>query len=171
MDKNSPDYLHKCSKCQILKPNSKFSPSSHKKAIRQYSSYCRTCHAEYGRTKDYSARSRNKRRDSDPIAVLFYNSKSNTRSSNKKLEGFNITREFLSDLLLRQNGKCYYTGVEMMMILGNDNSVSIDRKDPNLGYTTENVVLCTRKVNRMKSDATVEELIQFCKNILKTLNT
>jgi hypothetical protein len=39
-----------------------------------------------------------------------------------------------------------------------DNALSIDRIDPNRGYVSGNVVLVSQRVNRIKNDATVDEL-------------
>lgn len=39
-----------------------------------------------------------------------------------------------------------------------DNSYSIDRIDSNLGYTIDNIVVISNRVNKLKSDATLEEL-------------
>ena len=39
--------------------------------------------------------------------------------------------------------KCYYTGIEMVIAPGKpDNLVSVERVDPNIGYTKDNTVLC-----------------------------
>ncbi len=38
------------------------------------------------------------------------------------------------------------------------NSPTLDRLDPALGYTPENVVVISARANQIKTDATVEEL-------------
>lgn len=42
-----------------------------------------------------------------------------------------------------------------------DCSPSLDRKDPKLGYTKENIWVISNKANTMKSNASVEELKKF----------
>ena len=42
-----------------------------------------------------------------------------------------------------------------------DNSVSFDRKDSSKGYTIDNIMIISNRANRLKSDATKEELQQF----------
>lgn len=39
-----------------------------------------------------------------------------------------------------------------------DNAMSIDRIDPNLGYVKGNIVMVSQRANRIKNDATVDEL-------------
>lgn len=49
-------------------------------------------------------------------------------------------------------------------------SPSLDRKDPALGYTPGNVWVISHRANSMKNDASPEELIRFCKAIIKEFN-
>lgn len=51
-----------------------------------------------------------------------------------------------------------------------DNSPSLDRIDPAKDYTKENVWVISNKANRMKNDASHEELVQFARNILLRFN-
>lgn len=44
------------------------------------------------------------------------------------------------------------------------NSASIDRLDPKKGYTPENVWIVSYRANRIKSDATLEEMEELCRN-------
>jgi len=39
-----------------------------------------------------------------------------------------------------------------------DNSYSIDRRDSSEGYTIDNIVVVSNRANKLKSDATVDEL-------------
>jgi hypothetical protein len=45
-----------------------------------------------------------------------------------------------------------------------DDAPSIDRLDPSKGYTTDNVWVISHRANRIKSDATLEELETICRN-------
>lgn len=65
-----------------------------------------------------------------------------------------------------QGGRCYYTGLPMSheRICVRDRSVmSVDRKDPKIGYTMANVVLCTWGANQLKRDLTSTQFVEFCK--------
>ncbi len=42
------------------------------------------------------------------------------------------------------------------------NSFSVDRIDPNIGYTPDNIWVISWKANRMKSDASLEDLKKLC---------
>jgi hypothetical protein len=46
-------------------------------------------------------------------------------------------------------------------------AMSLDRVVPELGYTKENVEVISRKANIMKSNASVEELLEFAYTILE----
>jgi hypothetical protein len=59
---------------------------------------------------------------------------------------FEITKEDLIKKFEEQNGKCWYSGIELQT----DKrvwKVSLERKDPSLGYTYDNTVLCCREFN------------------------
>ena len=45
--------------------------------------------------------------------------------------------------------------------------MSIDRINPDEGYTLENTQIVCMAVNQMKSDLTMDELLLFCKYIIK----
>lgn len=42
-----------------------------------------------------------------------------------------------------------------------DNSFSVDRRDSTLGYTIDNIVVVSNRANKLKSDATVDELLRL----------
>lgn len=64
-----------------------------------------------------------------------------------------IRSEYLRKLYEQQNGKCYYTGVQMGLVskLKNDPLImSCDRLDSKKGYVEGNVVLCCLGLNHLK---------------------
>jgi predicted Zn-ribbon and HTH transcriptional regulator len=52
----------------------------------------------------------------------------------------------------------------------NPNSPSLDRIDNNKGYVPGNIQVISWQANRMKSDASIHDLVTFAKNILKWTN-
>ena len=61
----------------------------------------------------------------------------------------------------QQNGKCYYTGIKMVLMSDIKNDpllMSVDRKDSTLGYTKNNTVLCCLGINHLKGRHSVERM-------------
>jgi len=79
----------------------------------------------------------------------------------KKNVPFTLTFEDLLAQWDKQNGKCFYTGLPLKIkiesCVDNKEVVSIDRVEPDKGYSRENVVLCCDCVNTMKSNLSMEQ--------------
>lgn len=74
----------------------------------------------------------------------------------------------LSDIFIPKF--CPYLGIKLVTIKGTghlDALASVDRIDPSRGYIKGNVQVISYKANRMKNDATVDELVVFSKSVLK----
>lgn len=83
-----------------------------------------------------------------------------------------VDTAFLTLLYAMQDGKCALSGLPMTIIgsRGSDeywHSMSLDRKDSNGGYTTDNVQLVCTGVNYMKKDMTDEMFLTFCKVVVE----
>lgn len=70
--------------------------------------------------------------------------------------------------------KCKYLGVQLIYPTdpGRDrrwsnNQASIDRIDSKKGYTPDNIQVISFLANRMKQDATIEEMVAFARGVLK----
>lgn len=77
-----------------------------------------------------------------------------------------VRSEFFHDQYKKQNGKCYYTGVEMILmskIKQDPLLMSVDRVDSSKPYTKENVVLCCLGINQLKGSHSVDRLYQSLK--------
>lgn len=76
---------------------------------------------------------------------------------------FNINEEYLTELLNKQQNKCAISNFvfENSGPLG----VSIDKIDPNKGYTKDNIHLICCIINRMKTDIKLEDFKLYCKAV------
>lgn len=103
----------------------------------------------------------------DNIIAQFLLKKSSQcrRRRNKVLE-YNLTLEYIKELLLKQEYKDYYTG----QVPENYEYYSIDRIDSNLGYIEGNIVITTNRVNAMKNDMSTEEFKKLISDIYKNIS-
>lgn len=77
---------------------------------------------------------------------------------------YGLPRGYASELYRKQKGLCFYTDTPLITVAGqgrNPHSLSIDRVDSRRGYVSDNVVLCTDRVNNIKKDVTPEEMRQW----------
>ena len=79
------------------------------------------------------------------------------RASQSGIE-FTLTKSDIADMTVPIT--CPVLGIPIRMERGRqtDNSLSIDRIDSSRGYTPENVVFVSWKCNRLKSNATLDEM-------------
>ena len=78
---------------------------------------------------------------------------------------FDITPEFLLEQWDKQDGKCFYTGVEMCKQHSHPYKVSLDRRDSSKGYICSNVVLTTKFCNVAKNKYSEADFMQMLKDI------
>lgn len=154
-----------CNRCRKYLPFDMFNKNSANKD--KLSSHCKVCdkisqektkrktvqqRLDYGRK--YQAE---KRKDFNYRIKMLVNA-SKQRARLKGIE-HNITVEDVLELY-PVDGKCPVFGITLEF--GNagfrDNSPSIDKIDPNLGYTKDNIQIISWRANRLKVDATIEEL-------------
>lgn len=101
--------------------------------------------------------------------TLLHHSKE--RSKTKNLE-FDLTSQDIIDLYDKQNGKCYWLGIDM----SKDNSYytpnqpSIDRLDNSKGYTKDNIVLACTFANLGRKTTKEEEFILFIDQLKRSIN-
>jgi hypothetical protein len=93
------------------------------------------------------------------------------RNRNIKVE---IKIKDIYNQYLKQNKKCYYTGLNIGFFDDkpnykgtNTHTASVDRIDSNKNYTKENICLVHKDINIMKMDFTKEQFIKYCKLISK----
>lgn len=91
----------------------------------------------------------------DYINTIYNNLK---QSAKKRGISFELTKQDLDDIGLPL--RCPVFGIELRFNNGKveDDSYSFDRIDSSKGYTRDNLVVISYKANRLKSNATLEEL-------------
>ena len=101
-------------------------------------------------------------RSKDPLTRWVDTTTNDIRSRAKRNSiPFALTKAMLRLMFTDQCGVCVYCGCKFDMNgTRHDHraSPSVDRLDPTLGYTTDNVVLCCHRCNAIKNDATLLEL-------------
>jgi dUTP pyrophosphatase len=74
---------------------------------------------------------------------------------------YDIDVEYMMDIWAQQNGKCYYSHVQLTYNDYSLTSAQIERIVPALGYTRGNVAWASKALNLMKSDHTYKEWLDF----------
>ncbi len=124
---------------------------------------CKVCASEYW--KNYKEKNKDKlktrsqqNRDSRSLSNI------KRRAKQKGIE-FNLELEDISGVVV-----CPVFGFELERSNGNASkrSPSVDRIDPNKGYTKDNIQVISQLANNMKQDATPEQLLMFADWIYKT---
>jgi hypothetical protein len=107
-----------------------------------------------------TARCRAKKKLNDPVKAILQNMLWDSRKR-AKAKGLEHTLT-ISDLYELFTATCPISGVDLLWQCGHgkpqDTSPSLDRLDPTLGYTPDNVWLISYRMNRIKNDATLAEL-------------
>lgn len=87
-------------------------------------------------------------------------------SAKKRNIEYSISDEFLLELLIKQNKKCFLTGLDL--IFSGDNkkhTASLDRIDSNLGYIESNVVWVHKDINILKNSFSWSYILNICERI------
>lgn len=170
-----------CAKCLIEKDAKDFGVREEERFSGGTHSYlksrCKACDSEEQRNRKtvgglpkltYKQKLRERKRND----IRFYISEKISQWR-KITPGSDLTTDYLVELWNGQEGKCYYTGVQLIFnrYVGKilPDHISLDRKDPGLGYTKGNVVWCSYLSNSMKQNLTVEGFMDMIKTILARL--
>lgn len=166
-DKYWKDGLLLCTNCKEYKNENEFSLFGTRniaRANREYScKQCKSSLASIRRTKLSNGNEIDRIIKERVLSALY-----RTRH-NKNIE-FNISEQYIKELLIIQDYRCALSGELLSYFMGKGRvttNISIDRIIPNLGYTIGNVRLVCMAVNQMRNNLTDEELFSFCSKILK----
>jgi len=69
---------------------------------------------------------------------------------------FNLSLKRVRQLL--NTKRCFISGVKLNRIQQDPNQLTFDRLDNSKGYTDDNVVACSLRVNRLKDSLTIEDI-------------
>ena len=143
-----------CRDCKEQKAYSEFYKApAHKDG---HFNYCKPC--MYLRKKKYISSLHGR------LQTLLTSSKS---SAKKNGWDFDMDLESLVALYEIQNGECALTGDELTFSQNSDAVLSIDRIDSDKGYTMDNIQLVSHQANIHKNHFTQDQLIEFCKKVVK----
>lgn len=158
----------KCFKCKQLKLVEEF--SKNRSTFDGYQKCCKECFSNYDSVKKgYNKKSYDLKTD---LKVYLRNRTSYLeRKCKVKNLAFDLTKEFLYELYIKQNGKCYYTGIDIIHGVGcfENNSISVERLDPIKGYVKTNVVLAAFNVNSFKGMMNESEFKRYLDSVIPNL--
>jgi hypothetical protein len=155
-----------CSKCNIEKSASEFSPRKDR-PVGLYSS-CRKCKLE-SRALQYR-----ERRVNDPVELWTVNAV-NWSKYRAHVIGvvFDLRKVDIEYALSMCEWKCIYCNKILDFQNGTrssrDDSPTIDRIIPTIGYIPRNITVCCHRCNRIKSDALPEELLKIYNTIVNLI--
>lgn len=159
--------MYRCRVCKIDKMLSEFYANRRTKTGYTYAcKLCLSAEAKRDRTRDRTKarendkRKNRQRRNRNPRQ---YWADTNFRNVRKRALrrglDFDLDVEFLLEIAPTH---CPIFGIELDFLASegkiSDRSPSIDRVDNSLGYVKSNIAVMSNRANRLKSDASVEEL-------------
>lgn len=136
---------------------------------------CKTCEAAHTKEywdahKDKKAEIKQRYKDAHQNTIEYHVQEKIATWRKASSVPSDLTVDYLVWLYLQQGGLCYYTGEPMLYgwVDGkvHDNSLSLDKLDPSLGYVKSNVVWCTYLANTMKQGKSEPDFYRFIEKIL-----
>lgn len=154
-----------CCLCKLEKPIYLFGQD--KRKINGKMSYCKLCDVQKGRER---------RENQTQIQFMKCILKSCRASTKRRTKigrvnmYFNITLQDIKNLVIAQNNKCAYSGVELFWNSNHKNTASVDRIDSTIGYIPSNIQLVTKSVNQAKSNFTEMEFWNLIRDCYHTMS-
>lgn len=168
-------FLTKESRKEERKKASKKYNDNNKEKIKQRSKQYRVLNKEKiakyeasEKRKDWCKRWIKDKKINDPSLFLLYAAKKRAKNSNII---FNITKDDILEVYPLDN-KCPMLGIELLPNdrYSSDNSPTLDRIIPKNGYVKGNILVISSRANRIKNDATIEELENILLFLRKNAN-
>lgn len=146
-----------CPQCHVYKNIENFGRKKGRKSGGpKISSWCKKCCSKIN-----SDRRRKNGRSKTPLGFRIQRMLTNMCKFDSQ-----IKTKFLRELYTKQNGLCFYSGVQMKLIsdLKSDPLImSVDKINPEYGYIKDNVVLCCLALNHLKGRHSVEKMYESLK--------
>lgn len=104
--------------------------------------------------------------------TAFWNRRCASYQRRARVKGweFDLTPEWLKEKYQQQRGVCSYSGLALKLHGPRDfDTISLDRVNPDRGYTKDNVLFCIDAINMMKSDHRLDEVIRIFMAVSKNL--
>jgi hypothetical protein len=80
---------------------------------------------------------------------------------------FNVSKEYLWQQYLNQDGKCYYTDLDIdLNTRNNKKTASVDRIDSSKGYIEGNIIWVHKNINIMKNVFSEQDFINYCRLVV-----
>lgn len=155
----------KCKECEIYLDIREFSKRKQSKDGFQH--VCKMCLKSY-KNKWLNSIKEEARVSQGDITMRFAKAKIalyKTRSKSKDYN-FNLTANYLIELWQKQQGKCFYTQRDLVITDKFDFwTATLDRLNPNEGYTQGNVAWAIHGVNCFKQELTLEQFLTFVNSV------
>lgn len=151
-----------CKTCSCELPLTEFYPNYSRP--NTYKIHCKSCwYAKYKKGRE-------------TLDGVFLSMVKNARARSRQTgREFALVKEDIAALYKAQDGKCALTGEPLATTPRKKgtkevrDSSTIDRIDPSKGYVKDNIQLVTMQANMAKNQWTTAQLVEFCKNVLRTV--
>jgi hypothetical protein len=150
----------KCSSCKQTLSKNQFNRSKHN--FDGFKSQCVKCRSEKSKQGHLI------RREKRWAALLISSAKKHSKIVNREVT---ITEEWVLELFNSQQGKCYWTGVPLLITKTpkHPQKPSLDRIDSEKGYTPDNVILTSFSMNFARNSNSFEDFKQFIDILKETI--
>jgi hypothetical protein len=169
----------KCGYCNEIKSLTEFTIQGARysyTSTNQYHSYCKKCNAQ--RAKEWRTQNPNYKGSGRNSMVpkedrrLFSAIRARLIQAKERIKKYNQAETTLIDMELynlykAQNAKCALTGVEMSVEKQSPLCLSLDKKEPELGYTLDNVQWVCWAANRAKGDLSMIDFLGMCECVVE----
>lgn len=147
----APEGYIACFHCKQILPEGQFYKKENDGSYGKKTNLCKSCTQEAGRRYYHNKKEQyERRRKENPIKALLKNIKARAKANNIP---FDLTEE---DLTLPKT--CPVLGIDIIPFDNSDNSPSVDRFVPHIGYVKGNCQIISKRANSIKNNATLDEI-------------